>query len=780
MRRLGPRGSILLAITACTGGRGDIAPRADVAEVATRLTNFIEHEMADKALPALSIVLVDDQDIVWARGFGYADPVDSVRATAGTVYRVGSVSKLFTDLAVMQLVERGELGLDVPLREYIPEFHPGDGAGARITLRQLTSHRAGLVREPPEGHYFDDTGLSLVATVASLNDTELVYPPETRTKYSNAGIAVVGYVLERLTQEPFPDYLARAVLAPLGMTHSSFRPDPAIVADLARAYMWSYDGRVFEAPTFQLGMAPAGSMYAPVTDLGKFMSALFAGGIGANGPVVGAATLDSMLTPQFAPPGSRVGYGIGFRLSELEGRRRIGHGGAIYGFATDLSALPDDKLGVASVTTMDGANIVVGRINEYALRLMLAAKEGGPLPEPAITSAIPPDLAARLEGRYGPPGRRIEIDARDEGVFAVLPNRRTRLRMLGDAIVMDGRLAFGGRIVVAEDAIVVGSDTLRRVSEEKPDPAPSRWNGLMGEYGWDYNTLYIFERDGYLHVLIEWFFIDRLEEVSADVFAFPDQGGLYHGEHLRFTRDANGRATSVEAAGIVFVRRDVGTDAGTTFTIDPVQPVAELRADALAASPPEESDEKREPELVELKSLDSTIAYDIRYATTNNFMQAVFYDEPKAFLQRPAADALVRVHRKLREHGMGLMIHDAYRPWYVTKMFWDATPEESKIFVADPANGSRHNRGAAVDLTLFDLATGVPIQMVGGYDEFSDRSFPDYWGGTSEQRWHRGLLRNAMEAEGFRVYEFEWWHFDYRDWAAYGIQNLRFGEIPGL
>ena len=126
------------------------------------------------------------------------------------------------------------------------------------------------------------------------------------------------------------------------------------------------------------------------------------------------------------------------------------------------------------------------------------------------------------------------------------------------------------------------------------------------------------------------------------------------------------------------------------------------------------------------------------------------------------------------------MIHDAYRPWYVTKMFWDATPQENKIFVANPANGSRHNRGAAVDLTLFDLTTGEPIQMVGGYDEFSDRSFPDYWGGTSAQRWHRGLLRNAMEAEGFRVYEFEWWHFDYQDWAEYGVQNLRFDEIAAM
>ncbi len=110
-------------------------------------------------------------------------------------------------------------------------------------------------------------------------------------------------------------------------------------------------------------------------------------------------------------------------------------------------------------------------------------------------------------------------------------------------------------------------------------------------------------------------------------------------------------------------------------------------------------------------------------------------------------------------------------------MFWDATPEDMKIFVANPANGSRHNRGAAVDLTLFDLATGQPVRMVGGYDEFSDRSFADYWGGTSLQRWHRRLLRDVMEAEGFDVYEFEWWHFDYRDWSEYPISNLTFQQI---
>jgi D-alanyl-D-alanine dipeptidase len=113
----------------------------------------------------------------------------------------------------------------------------------------------------------------------------------------------------------------------------------------------------------------------------------------------------------------------------------------------------------------------------------------------------------------------------------------------------------------------------------------------------------------------------------------------------------------------------------------------------------------------------------------------------------------------------------------VTKLFWDATPPEGKIFVADPAQGSRHNRGCAVDLTLYDLKSGKPIEMPGTYDEMSERSFPNYPGGTSLQRWHRDLLRWAMESEGFTVYEHEWWHFDYKDWHEYPILNLPFEKL---
>jgi len=213
------------------------------------------------------------------------------------------------------------------------------------------------------------------------------------------------------------------------------------------------------------------------------------------------------------------------------------------------------------------------------------------------------------------------------------------------------------------------------------------------------------------------------------------------------------------------------------FHVTPVRPIEELRREALAATPPVEEGSFRPSDLIEVISLDPTIRLDIRYATSNNFLGTPLYEEPRAFLQRPAAEAVVRVHRALAAKGYGLLIYDAYRPWYITKIFWDATPPDKHQYVADPAHGSRHNRGCAVDLTLFDRSTGRAVQMPSGYDEMSERAHPDYSGGTSEQRKNRALLRSVMEAEGFTVYEFEWWHFDYRDWHSYAVQNVRFADI---
>ena len=193
--------------------------------------------------------------------------------------------------------------------------------------------------------------------------------------------------------------------------------------------------------------------------------------------------------------------------------------------------------------------------------------------------------------------------------------------------------------------------------------------------------------------------------------------------------------------------------------------------------PPKDPKATRSADLVELVKLDPTIKLDIRYAAANNFLGKPVYKEARAFLQRPAAEALLAAHRELARDGYGLLIHDGYRPWAITKLFWDMTSGFQREFVADPKTGSKHNRGCAVDLTMYDLGTGRAVEMPGGYDEMSRRSYPDYPGGPPEARAKRDLLRRAMERHDFTVESNEWWHFNYRDWQLYPVLDIAFGAI---
>lgn len=756
--------------------------------VIERLEAAIRFEMADKRLPALSIALVREDRVIWAAGFGFQDAEKSVPASAVTVYRVGSVSKLFTDIAIMQLVERGELDLDVPIQGYLPELNPQNPFGTPLTLRQMMSHRSGLVRESPVGNYFDPSEPTLAETVASLNETALVYPPETRTKYSNAAIAVVGAVLETRLDVSHPDYVQRSILDPLGMANSSFVVTNSMAPRLATGWMHTYDGRrFFPAPDFLLGSGPAGNLYASVDDLAKFMICLFDEGAIHGDQLLKPETFRLMTTPITDSKGEPQNFGIGFQIQELDGHRKVGHGGAVYGFSTQLEAIPQRRLGVSAASSLDGTNGVVQRLSDFALRLMLAEQDKKPLPSYTTTESIPPHRSRELVGTYRLVGSNGE--ANGDGLVQIVElngevmmqygSFRRRLRAISDdgRIVIDDAFGFGTDVSLqGTDQLVIGDVAYMRTQDEPYAEPSDRWKGLIGEYGWDHNVLYILEDHGVLFALIEWFYYYPLKEVDNDTFEFPDYG-LYHGEGLRFHRDSSGNATHVVAAEVEFARRPTGMVNDEVFRINPVRPIDELRESALAASPPEELGGYRQSELVDLATLDASIGMDIRYATTNNFTGAVFYKQPRAFMQRPAAEALVRASEKLKARGLGLLVHDAYRPWHVTKMFWDATPSEMKDFVANPSNGSRHNRGCAVDITLYDLNSSEPIKMVAGYDEFSSRSFPLYPGGTTRQRWYRDLLRQTMEAEDFTVYEYEWWHFDYKDWQQYRIGNLTFEEI---
>jgi D-alanyl-D-alanine dipeptidase len=317
-----------------------------------------------------------------------------------------------------------------------------------------------------------------------------------------------------------------------------------------------------------------------------------------------------------------------------------------------------------------------------------------------------------------------------------------------------------------------------------PPAAPARWRGLIGEYDTPVGMRLVLEDGGDLWIADTTHHAVRLIERRAAEFEVASGGGNEErilgrrAPTISFVVDRGDRARALIAGGERFPRREIEPAAGVNqLRVTPVRPVEQLRVEALAGSPPQESGNFKKSDLVEITSLEPGIRLEIRYATTNNFLGTRFYDEPRAFMQRPAAEAVVRAHRSLERLGYGLLIHDAYRPWYVTKMFWEATPADKRWLVANPAEGSRHNRGAAVDLTLYRLSTGRPVDMPSTYDESTDRAYADYPGGTSLERWHRALLRRAMEAQGFAVNPSEWWHFDFNGWRDYAIGNLTFDRI---
>jgi D-alanyl-D-alanine dipeptidase len=324
----------------------------------------------------------------------------------------------------------------------------------------------------------------------------------------------------------------------------------------------------------------------------------------------------------------------------------------------------------------------------------------------------------------------------------------------------------------------LGSSAVSVSPGVKPADVPVAWKQLVGIYNNRGETIIILERGSRL----EW-----QEPSGQEVPISAGSSGKFsiklrgdEDQLLAIHRNGGGSITEISVAGKTYKRADAGSDPTHFFHVTPLKPVSELRADALRATPPKEAGPYRKPDLVELTSLDAGFRLDIHYARSDNFLSTPVYTQGRAFLQRPAAQALQRALKKLEPLGYGLLVHDAYRPWYVTRIFWDATPPGDHNFVADPQKGSKHNRGCAVDITLYDAATRMPIAMPGLYDEMSPRSFPTFPGGTSLERWHRNLLRRAIESEGFTVDDNEWWHFDYKDWKQYPILNEPFENLGSL
>ncbi len=702
-------------------------------------------EVEDKQLPSLVVAVTGRDGLLWSKAYGFEDSAKIRPATPDSIYRVGSITDALTALLVKELVMGGRLDLDKPVSTYLPHFKPANPFGAAITLRELLAHTSGLVREPPVGSSFASDEPGLAATVDSLNRTTLVAAPGSTGKYSEADFAVVARTLEVVSGRAFDDLVRERLASPLGMQASALRHSQ--VNNLVHAEMAPFDSTRFAAPVFDFGARPAGGLYTSARDLAQLARRL-----------MGSGTL------------------AGFTAATAGDWQILECAGQVYGFSSDVLLVPGQGLAVIVLGALDGSPSST-RLARYAATVLAAAREARPVPIWPRSTVYGP-RARELAGVFRHGKDSLAMRVIGGKLYLEGPTVAAEVRRAGEGVVLDDSGTYSSDLQVSADLnrVVLSGATYERVAASEPPPASQAMQEIVGDYGWPYAYIRIYERDGRAYARTAWSTYQPLSASGTNRWSVPRDNGPFRLEAIRFQRDARGRINAADLSGVLLPRRDFGTEAEEALRKS-MRPIASLRAAALAAQPPAEAGPKRASELTELTSRIPGVRLDVRYATSNNFLQTPVYTQARAFLQRPAAQALSLIAADLAPKGFGLTIHDAYRPWFVTRMFWDATPDYNHIFVADPSQGSRHNRGAAVDLTLHELKSGQIVTMPGGYDEMSSRSFPLYVGGTSLQRWRRDLLREAMEARGFTVYEAEWWHFDFNGWQDFPISNLEFSAI---
>jgi len=403
---------VLLAMT--WGGAAAVAvpaaPGDGVAAVIESYRARIPGLMAQKHVPGLAVALVDGDRVVWQQGFGSTDRDGRTPVTVDTIFSVQSMSKVFTATAVMQAVQSGQLDLDAPIIRYLPGFtvhsafepHPEQ----RITLRMLLSHTAGFTHEAPLGNNYEPQPGDFDAHVRSISDTWLRFPVGTGYAYSNLGIDLAGYILEQVSNKPFPAVMRDSLLAPVGMDHGTF--DRAQVhARTDRAVGHSADP---VPPPVDVPMTAAGGLWASAADLARFLAFQLGDGTVDGRAVLDAALMRQMRTVPAPDAGAPAGYALGVARTRWRAGQYLdlfSHGGGGYGFLSDLWWLPQLQLGIAVLTNstdhdLQGA-LALGILRDLVTRpdsryhdRVLGLPTQSDVVEPDGAYVPPPDLAERI------------------------------------------------------------------------------------------------------------------------------------------------------------------------------------------------------------------------------------------------------------------------------------------------------------------------------------------------------------------------------------------------
>jgi len=530
----------LLATTA-------LSPAMDYSTMLPTLEEDIRREMREWNIGGIAVALVDDQRVVYAAGFG--------EAKRDSVFRVGSISKLFNAIAVMQQVEAGKLNLDASLPAEVLPLNPFPGAPA-VTLRQILCHRSGLQRESTVGGYFDESQPGLAATLASVPSSVLVTRPGEKTRYSNVAPSLAGHLVELASGQTFADYQSDHLLRPLGMTSSAWTLARVPRNRIAVSHMRVADGRGGwqrrQAPLFDLGTLPAGNLFSTAEDLARFASALLAGG----GGLVAPETLHEMWQPQLTK--DTEGFGLGFIVGKFREHRTISHNGAVYGYSSLLVLLPEEKLAAIVLGNEDVVNGRIRHIGDTALSLLLAAKLGEKPPEPANPPS-PQDLR-RFAGDYESQSFWARLEVRDGKLLGEISGQPTKFVPVGEmTFTAHNRIDEALAVAFEQDGAGVisgfkyGPLQLFRRVPANPPPLPAYWRAFLGSYGPSFIPVVVSERHGHLYAMTENMVDYRLTPVNRNVCALPP--GMYADEQIVFLTGTRGRPYSVNFANMLLRRR---------------------------------------------------------------------------------------------------------------------------------------------------------------------------------------------------------------------------------
>jgi D-alanyl-D-alanine dipeptidase len=448
-----------------------------------KIEEAIRWEIEARRIPSISYALVGRDGVIAS---GHLARSGRPAPTDASLFRIGSLTKMITATAAVQLIGQGRLGLDRDIGDVLP-------VSRGVTLRQLLSHTSGLIREAGAGHYLDHSARPLDETVRSLAALPRKVAAGTY-RYSNAGYALVGAAVQAAGGVPYADYVRDHVFTPLGMDETRVGFDDP--SRLAPALLWTFAGDT-PAPLFNLGGAPAGNIVSTLGDMARFAQALL------RGDLLSRESLETM----WAVSGEH-GYGLGFAVDRLDGRRTVGHGGVVYGYASSLTALPDDGLAVLLFGTMDMTNQVLSRLGAYGLRLALAERAPGAEPVPPIRTT--PVIGRELAGDYWRPdgSDRIELRERDDGLFLLEGGVPLDVRAIGSDLVIDGRMqgqATDGTFLPVE-FVPEGIRFRGELWTAEPPPftdPPADLAPHLGTYGPDFLPTHLTYRDGKLRCLIE-------------------------------------------------------------------------------------------------------------------------------------------------------------------------------------------------------------------------------------------------------------------------------------